>query len=276
MYDFEEMALSLDELWQVIAGHLRAGGVTDVPVNLDRAMAYDATWSDPRLLLGQSCGLPIVDQLDGRVQVVGAFAVESASGGGVGDFGAATYSSVLVVHRDSAVGGLGDLAWSTGVRVAINGWDSLSGYVSFGAACAAAIDAGTLAVRAAFGSVLVTGAHVRSLAAVSEGTADLACIDGHTLALLTRHRPEAVAGVRLIQRGPMIPCVPLITSLSTSPEVVGMLRAALSSAGQDPALGNVRSQLGVTGFVPLDNAAYEPVRQLHAIAKRFFARTLSI
>ena len=275
MYDFDEITPALDELWRVIGDHLRMGGVPDVPVSLERVMAYNETWSDPTLLLGQSCGLPIVDQLDGLVRVVGAFAVESASGGGVGDFGAATYSSALVVHRDAAIGGLGGLPWSRGVSVAINGWDSLSGFVSFGAACAIAIDAGALDCEAAFGSVLVTGAHVRSLAAVGDGSADLACIDGHTLALLTRHRPEAVEHVRVIQRGPTIPCVPLITNLSTTPEEVALLREALSAAASDPDLGSARSALGITGFVALDNDAYEPVRAFHDTAKRFFARGLS-
>jgi len=130
-----------------------------------------------------------------------------------------------------------------GRPVAVNGYDSLSGWVSL----RAAVDP--------LGPVLVTGAHVHSVAAVGDGRADLACIDGVTWRLLQRYRPGAVAGLAVVGHGPRIPCLPLVTHLTLGPGV-DTLRAALAGITDDT--------LGITGFVPLDAGAYGLVRELHA------------
>jgi ABC-type phosphate/phosphonate transport system substrate-binding protein len=125
----------------------------------------------------------------------------------------------------------------------VNGYDSLSGWVSL-----------TAAVQT-LGPVLVTGAHVHSVAAVAAGRADLACIDGVTWLLLQRYRPAAVATLAVVGRGPLIPCLPLVTHLTLGPGVAA-LRGALA--------GLTDETLGIDGFVPLDADAYGLVRQLHA------------
>jgi ABC-type phosphate/phosphonate transport system substrate-binding protein len=265
MYDFPELESAHSRLWSFVAGELQRSGVTEVPLALDRSMAYDQTWTDRNLLLGQSCGLPIVDQLDGLVIVLGGFAVSDGSPD-------ATYTSTLVVHRDSPVQTLGDLDWHRGVRAAINGWDSLSGYVSFGAACADALRSGAIPPDAAFSSVEATGAHVLSADALADRTIDLACMDGHTLALLQRHRPEAVAHLRAIGSGPVIPCLPLIAALAVDDELLAFLRAALQAAAEADSLVDARNALGITGFVAYGNDRYEPIRAMHATAKSFFDR----
>jgi ABC-type phosphate/phosphonate transport system substrate-binding protein len=260
MYDLPELAPHHDALWTAVADALWSEDVEAIPSGLDRTVAYDATWIAPNLLLGQSCGLPIIDQLEGRVTVLGAFSVDS---GGAD----ATYSSALVVHRDRDCRALADLAWPD-VRVAINGWDSLSGYVSLGAAAAAAALVGCH-------SVTVTGAHVASAAAIADGSVDLACIDGHTLRLLAAHRPDAVAALRVIGRGPTIPCLPLITAGATDRRTVRALRAALATVAATPALRWAREALGITGFVEFGNDRYEPVRALRVAAQTFFAAARS-
>jgi ABC-type phosphate/phosphonate transport system substrate-binding protein len=264
MYDFPELAWSHDALWSFIADHLRSAGVNDVPEALDRDLAYNVTWVQPGLLLGQSCGLPIVADLDGIVRVVGGFAVTDGDG-------EARYSSALVVRSDSPYTDIGELPWPK-VRVAINGWDSLSGYVSLGAACANAVANGQLPQSARFGEVRVSGAHVISAAMLRNGEVDLACLDGHTLALLSLQRPEAVEGLRIIGRGPTIPCLPLITNLSSTDHVVDALTGALEAAGTRTSLNDVRDALGITGFVAFGNERYEPIRELFTSAKQFFGQ----
>jgi ABC-type phosphate/phosphonate transport system substrate-binding protein len=128
-----------------------------------------------------------------------------------------------------------------GRAVAVNGYDSLSGWVSL-----------TAAVQP-LGPVVVTGAHVHSVAAVAAGRADLACIDGVTWRLLERCRPAAVATLAVVGHGPLIPCLPLVTHLTLGPGVAA-LREALSGLTDDT--------FGIDGFVPLDTGDYRPVRDM--------------
>ena len=232
MYDLPEIVPAVEALWATIATRLRETGVRDVPVSLRWGgdLYYDH-WLHPQLLLSQSCGWPLVDRLDGRVAVVGVFSYT-----GVSD-AVARYRSVLVARSDDGERPL------AGRPVAVNGYDSLSGWVSLRAAVKP------------LGPVVVTGAHVLSVAAVSDGRADLACIDGVTWRLIERHRPAAVATLAVVGHGPLIPCLPLVTHLTLGPGVAA-LRDALD--------GITDNTLGIDGFVPLDAADYGPVRDLPA------------
>jgi ABC-type phosphate/phosphonate transport system substrate-binding protein len=265
MYDFAELRDAHDALWSFVAEHLRSAGVNDVPQVLDRTIPYNQTWSNASLLLGQSCGLPIVDQLDGLVAVLGGFSVVDGSSD-------STYCSKLVVHRDHKAQTLSDLNWTGGVRAVINGWDSLSGYVSFGAACAEAVEHGSIPSSAGFAHVEQTGGHVNSAAALADRAIDLACMDGHTLALLQRHRPEAVAHIRILASGPVVPCLPLITALPADDELLAILRSALHTASVSESLVSAREALGISGFVSYGNERYEPIREMQHAAKSFFGR----
>jgi ABC-type phosphate/phosphonate transport system substrate-binding protein len=230
MYDLPEIVPAVDALWARIAGRLRDAGVAGVPASLRwGGDLYDDHWLHPGLFLSQSCGWPVVDRLDGWVAIVGAFTYA-----GVSD-AAARYRSVLVTRADDAHRPL------AGRAVAVNGYDSLSGWVSL----RAAVDP--------LGPVRVTGAHVHSVAAVAAGRVDLACIDGVTWNLLTRHRPAAVAGLAVVGHGPLIPCLPLIAHTTLGPGV-DALRAAL--------LGVTDDTLGIDGFVARQAADYGPVREL--------------
>jgi ABC-type phosphate/phosphonate transport system substrate-binding protein len=231
MYDLPEVVPATEALWSTVASRLRDAGVEDVPASLRwDGDLYDDHWLHPHLLLSQSCGWPLVDRLDGRVAVIGAFTYA-----GVSDQ-AARYRSVLVTRVDDTDRPL------PGRSVAVNGYDSLSGWVSLTAAVAPV------------GPVLVTGAHVHSVAAVTESRADLACIDGVTWRLLHRYRPAAVAPLTVVGHGPLIPCLPLVTHLTLGPGVAAL---------RDAVAGLTDDTLGIDGFVPLDASAYRLVRNLH-------------
>jgi len=228
MYDLVEIRPAVDELWHGLRDRLRDRAVVEAPDELRwSGDLYDDHWLHPQLLLSQSCGWPLVDRLAGRVTVVGAFTYAGVS---TAD---ARYRSVLVTRADDTEPPL------AGRSVAVNGLDSLSGWVSLRAAVNP------------LGPVVVTGAHARSVEAVANGEADLACIDGVTWALLQRHRPVAVAGLAVVGHGPEIPCLPLITAPSGP---VDDLRAALSEVRNDVLL--------VDGFHPFSAGDYEPVRRL--------------
>ena len=228
MYDLDEIRPAVDELWHDLRDRLRSAGGVDPPDELRwGGDLYVDHWLHPQLLLSQSCGWPIVDRLAGRVAVIGAFTYAGVS---TAD---AHYRSVLVVRANDAEAPL------AGRRVAVNGYDSLSGWVSL------------RAVVDPIGPVLVTGAHARSVEALQREEADLACIDGVTWVLLQRYRPAAVAGLAVVGHGPEIPCLPLITA---TPGAVGALRAVLADVRRDALL--------IDGFRPLDARDYEPVRRV--------------
>ena len=90
---------------------------------------------------------------------------------------AADYRTVIVARRAAP---LSELA---GRVAAVNAADSLSGWVSLLAAFRSA-------GAPWHGSVITTGAHVRSIDAVREGSADVASIDAVTFALLGDLHPE--------------------------------------------------------------------------------------
>jgi ABC-type phosphate/phosphonate transport system substrate-binding protein len=229
MYDLPELRADTDVLWRDIAGHL---AFADVPEVLARDHADDLLthhWRNPGLLLSQACGWPVAALLNRKVAVVGAFTYA-----GVSD-ASARYASHLVVRADDTHRPL------PGRPVAVNSTDSLSGWISL------------IAAVGELGPVLVTGAHVESLAAVRERRADLAAIDSVTWALLARYRPAALDGLTIVGEGPLIPCVPLITHPALGPGV-DVLRTALADVRSEPLL--------IDGFVSLDASDYAAVLAL--------------
>jgi hypothetical protein len=229
MYDLPELRGATDALWRDIAGRLDVDGV---PAELGRQHADDLLthhWRHPALLLTQACGWPVAALTNGEVAIVGAFTYR-----GISDRHARC-ACHLVVRADDTERPL------QGRAVAVNGTDSLSGWICL------------LAAVGEVGPVLVTGAHVESLAEVRAGRADLASIDPVTWALLARHRPAALDGLAIIGTGPAVPSLPLITHPTLGPGV-DVLRDVLATVRSEPLL--------IDGFVALDAADYAPVLSL--------------
>lgn len=242
MYDLPEIRAAVDGLWASI--NERVPGSPS-------ALTWDgdlvAQWLDPDLVLGQSCGWPMVTMLAGRVTVVGAFRyhdLEPAPG--------PVYRSVVVAADDKP------LASFEGSVAAVNAFHSLSGWVSLAHAVAAHAGGAPF-----FADTVVTGAHVESLARIRDGSVDLAAIDGVTYRLLERHRPSAVEDLAVVAMGPLIPTLPLITA-ADDPEP---LRAAIASALADPATEAIRAELSIEGFHSLDESDYAPVRDMGPVAR---------
>ena len=236
MYPFDEVRPAFDRLWAHV--HRRCPWTPEL---LDWDVDVHASWTSPDLVVGWTCGWPLVTRLHDSVRVVGAFAPDTPQGVG------ATYRSVLVA-RDAAP----PVAFR-GAVAAVNGDDSLSGWVSLITAVEGVGGAWTGAVR-------FTGAHVESLRLVREGAADVASIDSTTFAIVHRHRPELLDGVVVVGEGPRVPCLPVIANARTSDAHLDELRAAfvaaVAEAPDDAAAVFVRS------FEPLDLADYTPLLAL--------------
>ncbi|MFM7686294.1 MAG: phosphate/phosphite/phosphonate ABC transporter substrate-binding protein [Actinomycetota bacterium] len=230
MYPFAHLREAYDRLWQAV--HQRLPGSPE-------ALAHDidlhSAWHHPDLLVGQTCGWPLVTEL-AEVVVIGAFDVRVpfAAGG--------RYRSVIIGNKPVAMG-LQNLA-------AVNGFGSLSGWVSL---CHAL---GGAPVR-----VVETGAHAESVRAVAEGRAEVASIDSMSFEFLADSQPALVGRVHVIGHGPVVGSLPLVTAPAHADRLAD-LQAAFSGAVADPALASALEVLRIRGFVPFDRSDYLPLLQI--------------
>jgi ABC-type phosphate/phosphonate transport system substrate-binding protein len=248
MYDFEELRWATDALWAAIAAR-----VPGAPAVLERGRPLMDVWTDPDLVLAQTCGYPLVTSLAGKVRVVATprYLAEGCEG--------AYYRSAVVVRAEDRARCLADLR---GRRCAVNGLDSQSGMNVLRAAVAPLAMGGRF-----FGEVVVTGAHAASVRAVASGNADVAAIDCVTWALLGRVRPAESAGLRVLDWSAASPGLPLIASVREDEDALQVLRRALSEVAVDHALSEVREALLFGGIDVLPAGAYGAILALEQAAR---------
>lgn len=197
MYDLPEHRAHTDALWAGVAEGLRARGI-EAPRELSRPADLPADWLRPDLLLSQTCGLPFVRLLRGRVTIVGA------ADHGLPDCAPGRYRSRILVRADDPGRTLAEFR---GRVAAINSEGSQSGAGALRTAVGAFREAGPF-----FARVVVTGAHAESLRAVAEGRADLAAVDAVTFEMARRHLPFART-LRVLASTPETPGLPFVTRL---------------------------------------------------------------
>ena len=215
---------------------------------MDRDGGLRETWADPRLVLGQTCGLPLVRELAGRVAVLGA-----------ADYGLpgcppGWYRSAVVVRAGDE---RRDLAAFRGARLAVNGFNSQSGWGSIlHHAALFALDGGF------FGAVEVSGAHAESVPMVAGGAADIAAIDAVSWRYAQRFRPEAGALRALMLTAPT-PGLPFIAAAGADAARLGAALAA-GLAGLD---AGTKATLGIVGHAALTAEDYRLVAERLAAAE---------
>lgn len=237
MYDLPELRPQTERLWQAVRDAMRERGL-DAPERLDQPQDLAQHWRDPALLLSQTCGYPLLSLRD-HVRVVATPVYDAPGCEG------ACYRSVIIVRRDDDAAGLSALR---GRGCAVNAWNSNSG-MNLLRASVAPLAAG----RAFFRSVAITGSHAASIASVACGDTDVAAIDCVTFALLSRHRPELTAPVRILDWTVACPGLPLVTAADAG--VRDVLRAALDAVAPVPALLIRRFEV-----LPAD--AYDAIRAI--------------
>lgn len=234
MYPFTEVQPAYDKLWDGVRRRLSF----EAPA-LDWDVAADVACRRPDLILGQTCGWPLITELRSIVTVVGTFDCDIA-GGAEG-----TYRSVLVTGRSDT---LVDILRSPDLRVVANSPDSLSGWISL------------QAVAAEHGvhldNIDWSGAHAKSIEVLRDHRADLAAIDAVSWSHLDR------TGLSVVGEGPRIPCLPLVTSGSSPAAVITELRGALADTVADPTMADVCATLRIRGFVDRQLADYEELSAL--------------
>jgi ABC-type phosphate/phosphonate transport system substrate-binding protein len=168
------------------------------------------------------------------------------------------HCSFVVTHARSA---RRSLAGFEGARAAVNARDSNSGMNLF-RDLLAPIARG----RPFFSEVIATGSHAASLAAIAEGTADIAAIDCVTHGLLRRGRPDLFEDIATIARSKSSPCLPFIMSASLGEALPAAVRVAFFAALQNPALADARAALGLTGAKLLSESDYRIVAEIERTA----------
>lgn len=251
MYDHPAQHAANDRLWTELARRLRARGIA-APAALDRDRSVEAIWRDPRLLLAQACGYPLVSQKDLALRVVAApvYCAPDCRDG--------AHVSYLVTRADDPQDALADYR---GARAAINARHSNSGYNLLRAAIAPLAIGGRF-----FRTVIETGSHRASIAAIDSRHADLAAIDAVTFAGLRRFEPAAITRLRVIGTTARSPNLPFVTARATPLETVAALRIALAELVADPALAEARAALFLADIRPAGIERYASIQALEADA----------
>lgn len=242
MYDIEPLLAVTDLLWASIRDRLRDSGIA-APDTLMRQVEIDHGWMRPDLLLSQTCGLPFVRQLQGRVRLVGA--VDH----GLAGIDPGQYCSRIVARRSDLAAGLGQIDAYRGKRCAYNAVGSQSGAGAMRHLVLPLLRQGRF-----FGKSLQTGSHFASISAVAAGRADIAAIDAATWRLAERHLPDA-GTLAVIASTEPTPGLPLITALNGPAEA---LFAAVSGAFA-ALLPSQRDAIGIQGLVPRQDADFAKI-----------------
>jgi ABC-type phosphate/phosphonate transport system substrate-binding protein len=243
---------ALAAFWTAIAMALRARGMAGVPDVLAMPDVLESHWRRPDLLMSQTCGYPLVTALAEEVRVAGAFHYEAPGCEGP------CYRSWLIARRDDAGSELGHFA---GRRVAFNGRNSQSGYNSLRALVAPLNRGGHF-----FNAAIETGAHMASMRAVAEGTADIAAIDCVSFAVISAADKDLAEALKIVGETASAPGLPLIMGGTATDEDFLILRETLAEVCADPALEAVRAQLMIAGFAPLDLADYDEIHAMERLA----------
>jgi ABC-type phosphate/phosphonate transport system substrate-binding protein len=244
-YDLPEIREATDALWQAIADELRQVGVHMVPDALERDLHHHEQWIHPSLMFTQACGYDVAVDHARFLRVVAApcFDLPGCDGH--------EYRSFVVVRASDGVKALAGLRGRT---VVINNASSHSGTNALRALVAPLSEGGRF-----FGRIEHSGGHALSIAMLTSGMADVACVDCVTWGLLARHRPGALEGLRVLTETASAPAPPYVTSVRYGRVFARKLQRALVRAVNHPDLGDVRHDLGLQGVMPLDNTEYQRV-----------------
>lgn len=237
MYDRPETREANTGFWSNIRHALRED-MPDLPVSLSLPADLWEHWLSPDLAFSQTCGLPLVDRLRGKVTVLGTpdYGLPGCLPG--------YYNSVFVVRTGDTRSEPAD--WPR-LRLAVNSRNAQSGW------CAPQNFMGKRGL--AFTNVLLTGSHRRSAEAVARGDADIACIDAFTWSMIRRWDGVASA-LEEIGRTDPTPGLPYITAPGRAPApMTAAIEGAIASLTPED-----RDLLGLRGLVQIPFDAYDAVQ----------------
>ena len=239
----EGIARAWEEFMAEVVQTLRRRGWTG-PLQIDHKVEDLASfWAAPNLLLGQTCGYPLVTALRDQTHVLGTpeFAFPHCVG--------PNYASLFLAREDSGLLTLQDLR---GRSIAMNGPDSHSGMNALRHSIAPLAREGKF-----FSALLVSGGHRDSLRALQSGAVDAACVDCVHYGFALRDAPERVAGLRLLHVTANAPGLPFIASRHLGQAQVNELRQVLFDL--PAARPDLAARLAIQSIRPMSLADYQPI-----------------
>lgn len=244
-----ELALAWQTLLGAVIDGLRRHGWSD-PMRVV-APPHDlmALWRAPDLLLSQTCGYPLVTELEHDVRVLAtpAFALPGCEG--------ADYCSLILVPQHGAR----SLEELRGTVAVINQWHSHSGMNALRHTIAPLARDGRF-----FSRVVESGSHLASIVAVQQGHAAVAAIDCASYGLVARDAPASLAGVRVLQATAAAPGLPLVASRAlTDAQAQDLREVLLHLHEQSP---SVLKNVSIQRMHAMSLADYAPIRQLERAA----------
>lgn len=244
MYDWPETRQALDNLWCNIAKSLNAMGL-ETPPALSRDLSTMKIWTDPDLVIGQTCGWPYVSKLRGKTIPFARFHYD------LEDCSPGHYQSYYIAQNSSASGLLASKEALLGAdKIAMNGDDSQSGFHVF-REITGEFSPGAIPEE----KRLVTGAHRDSIKAVANNEAELAAIDAVAFKLAERYDPSTVEHVEVIGKSKPKPGLPLITSPANA-EMAPQLFKAVQNGVQSLSTSD-RDTLMILGTIPATDSDYD-------------------
>ena len=233
MYARPETEAATIRFWALIREGLTERGI-EAPEDLAQDAEEFGVWTDPNLVLSQTCGMPYRLWLHDRVGLVGTpdYGLEGCKPG--------HYRSAVVVRADDPRETLSDFREAV---FAYNQTFSQSGYAAPYALCTGH--------GFWFENRVQTHGHRLSARAVAEGQADIAALDGVTWRLMQVYG-ELSDRLRVLCWTGESPGLPLITAKQ---QEVGAIRAAVVQA-IDALDETDRMALGLRGVVGIPKAAY--------------------
>jgi ABC-type phosphate/phosphonate transport system substrate-binding protein len=252
MYDFPEARSATDAWWAALARQLSREGIADIPQTLLRRDDLIEQWSDPGLALSQTCGYLLCRQLSTALQPVAT--PHYTAPGCVG----ANYSSVILVREAHPATTLEDLR---GGRAVYSRTYSHAGYNAF-RGIVAPLSKG----EKFFSKVIGSGSHVDSIDLVATGVGDVATVCCVIHAFVSRWRPEALAGTRVLGYTPLAPSPPYVAPIGATAHRISQLRSALTAVMADPELASVRDDLFLGGLSVIGRTDYEQIAAVEMAA----------
>ena len=233
MYARPELASAQERFWALIHSELLAVGI-DAPAQLDQTAFGLDVWTNPDLVLSQTCGMPYRLWLSDDVTLIGT------PDYGLDECPAGYYRSPLIVRADDPRNCLEDFKSAT---FAYNETHSQSGY--------AAPYNHIAPLGFWFEGTKKTGSHINSARTVAEGDADIAALDAVTWRLIQRYESFA-ENLRVLEWTDPTPGLPLITSQDNDPEIIFDAVSDAISQLTEPD----RQLLGLKGIVKIPKEKY--------------------
>ncbi|WP_243688844.1 substrate-binding domain-containing protein [Geotalea toluenoxydans] len=113
-----------------------------------------------------------------------------------------------------------------------------------------------------FSKISYSGSHDKSIKAVSEGLVDGAAVDSLIWEYKNQKFPEQTANTRIIFKSKPYAPPPFVVRPGLDPAIKEKLRQVMLNAHKSPEGKVILSKMMIDRFVPLNDSAYDSVRQI--------------